>query len=52
MGEGDAEMEKTATKMQTEGQLDDFIKEIRKRFEQAGKPKAGLLRTLLKKIFG
>jgi len=45
-------MEKTATKEQTETQLADFIKEIRERFESAGKPKTGLLRTLLKKIFG
>jgi hypothetical protein len=45
-------MEKTATKGQTETQLNDFIKEIRERFKYAGKPKPGLLRTLLKKIFG
>jgi hypothetical protein len=52
MGEGDAEMEKTATKAQTQSQLNDFIKEIGERFKYAGKPKPGFLRTLLKKIFG
>jgi len=45
-------MEKTVNKGQSETQLTDFIKEIRERFESAGKPKPGLLRTLLKKIFG
>jgi len=42
-------MEKTH---QSETELAVFIKEIRENFASAGKPKAGWLSTLLKKIFG
>jgi len=37
---------------QNETELDVFMKEMRASFAAASKPKAGWLRTLLKKIFG
>jgi hypothetical protein len=37
---------------QTETELNVFIREVRENFASAGKPKAGWLSTLLKKIFG
>jgi len=44
-----SQMEKV---QQNETELDVFMKEMRASFATAGKPKAGWLRTLLKKIFG
>jgi hypothetical protein len=46
---GVSQMEKA---QQNETELAVFIKEVRENFASAGKPKAGWLSTLLKKIFG
>jgi hypothetical protein len=45
-------MEKNASMEQTKGQLDDFMREVRENFQNAGKAKQGWFSSLLKKIFG
>jgi hypothetical protein len=44
-------MEKAVTVEQQPTELSNFIKEVRENFAAAGKPKAGWLSTLLRKLF-